>query len=79
MMSKYQEFMHLQKGDRSVYAYSKIFNRLAQYSPEQVDTNEKKYHFMNDLSTKLQEHLVLNADGTFLELVNNAIIADDTI
>jgi hypothetical protein len=53
MMSKYQEFMYLQQCDRSVYAYSKIFNRLAQYAPEQVDTNEKKYHFMNDLSTKL--------------------------
>jgi hypothetical protein len=39
----------------------------------------KKYHFMNDLSTKLQEHLALNADWTFVELVSSAIIADDAI
>jgi hypothetical protein len=32
---------------------------------------------MNGLSTKLQERLVLHANWTFLELVNNAIIADD--
>jgi hypothetical protein len=34
---------------------------------------------MNGLSTKLQECLALNAVWTFLELVSNTIIADDTI
>jgi hypothetical protein len=57
-----------------------MFNHLAQYAPEQIDTDEKKkYHFMNGLSTKLQERLALNANWTFLELVSNTIIADDTI
>jgi hypothetical protein len=43
-----------------------MFNHLAQYAPEQVDTDEKKkYHFMNDLSTKLQEHFSLNTDWIF--------------
>jgi hypothetical protein len=32
---------------------------------------------MKGLSTKLQERLALNTDWTFLELVSNAIIADD--
>jgi hypothetical protein len=50
------------------------------YAPEQVDTDEKKkHHFMNSLSTKLQERLALNADWTFLELMSNAIIVDDAI
>jgi hypothetical protein len=72
--------MDLQQGNRSVYTYSRLFNHLTQYAPEQVDTDEKnKYRFMNGLSTKLQERLVLNADGTFLELVSNAIITDDAI
>jgi hypothetical protein len=63
-----------------VYVYSKLFNHLAQYAPELVDTDEKKkYYFMNGLFTKLQERLALNADWTFLELVSNAIIADDAI
>jgi hypothetical protein len=34
---------------------------------------------MNGLSTKLQACLALNANWTFLELVSNAIIADDAI
>jgi hypothetical protein len=63
-----------------MYAYSKLFNHLAQYALEQVDTDEKKkYWFMNDLSTKLQERFALNANWTFLELVSNTIIADDAI
>jgi hypothetical protein len=40
-----------------------MFNHLAQYAPEQVDTDKKKkYHFINGLSTKFQEHLTLNTD-----------------
>jgi hypothetical protein len=79
MKSKHREFLDLQQGNQSVYVYSKMFNHLAQYALEQVDTDEKKkkYRFMNGLSTKLQERLALNADWTFLELVSNAIIADD--
>jgi hypothetical protein len=34
---------------------------------------------MNDLSTKLQERLALNANWTFLKLVSNTIIVDDAI
>jgi hypothetical protein len=79
MKSKHREFMDLQQGNQSVYVYSQMFNHLAQFAPEQVDTDEKKYSFMKGLSTKLQESLALNADWTFLELVNNAIIADDAI
>jgi hypothetical protein len=76
--SKHREFMDLQQGNQSVYIYSKMFNHLAQYAPEQVDTDEKKkYCFMNGLSTKLQERLALNTDWTFLELVSNAIIIGD--
>jgi hypothetical protein len=79
MKNKHREFMDLQQGNQSVYIYSKLFNHLTQYTPEQVDTDEKKYHFMNGLSTKLQECLALNVDWTFLELVSNAIVADDAI
>jgi hypothetical protein len=70
--------MGLQQGNQLVYVYSKMFNHLAQYAPEQVDTDKKKkYCFMKGLSTKLQECLTLNADWTFLELVSNVIIEDD--
>jgi hypothetical protein len=48
-----------------------LFNHLTQYALEQIDTDEKKYRFMNRLSTKLQELLALTTGKTFLEFVSN--------
>jgi hypothetical protein len=80
MSKKCQEFMDLKQGGRSVHDYSKQFNHLAQYAPDQVDTDEKKKdRFMIGLSTKLQERMSLNTGGTFPEIVSNVMIADDTI
>jgi hypothetical protein len=63
-----------------VHDYSKQFNHLAQYVPDQVDTDEKKKDcFMIGLSTKLQECMALNTGGTFLEFVSNVMIVDDVI
>jgi hypothetical protein len=63
-----------------VHDYSKLFNHLAQYVPDQVDMDEKKKdRFMIGLSTKLQERMTLSTGGTFLEFVSNVIIADDAI
>jgi hypothetical protein len=80
MRKKRQEFMDLKQGGRFVHDYSKLFNHLAQYASDQVDTDEKKKdHFMIGLSTKLQEHMALNTGGSFPEFVSNIIIADDAI
>jgi hypothetical protein len=80
MRKKRQEFMDLKQGGRSVHDYSKQFNHLAQYTPDQVDTDEKKKdRFMIGLSTKLQERMALNTGGTFPEFVSNVMIADDAI
>jgi hypothetical protein len=80
MRKKHQEFMNLKLGGRSVHDYSKQFNHLAQYAPDQVDTDEKKKdRFMIGLSTKLQERMALNTKGTFSEFVNNVMIVDDAI
>jgi hypothetical protein len=80
MRKKRQEFMDLKQGGWSVHDYSKLFNHLAQYVPDQVDTDDKKKgRFMIGLSTKLQESMTLNMRGSFLEFVSNVIIADDTI
>jgi hypothetical protein len=46
----------------------------------QVDTDDKKNdRFMIGLSTKLQECMTLNTEGTFLEFISNVMIADDAI
>jgi hypothetical protein len=42
MRKKCQEFMDLKQGRRSVHDYSKQFNHLVQYAPDQVDTDKKK-------------------------------------
>jgi hypothetical protein len=56
------------------------FNHLAQYAPDQVDTDEKKKdRFMIGLSTKLQECMTLNTGGAFPEFVSNVMIVDDAI
>jgi hypothetical protein len=80
MRQKCQEFIDLKQGGRPVHNYSKQFNHLAQYAPDQVDTDErKKDRFMIGLSTKLQERMALNTGGTFPEFVSNVMIADDAI
>jgi hypothetical protein len=80
MRKKRQEFMDLKQGGRSVHDYSNLFNHLAQYAPDQVDTNDKKKdYFMIDLSTKLQECMALNAGRSFPKFVSNVIITDDAI
>jgi hypothetical protein len=63
-----------------VHDYSKQFNHLAWYAPDQMDTDEKKKdRFMISLSTKLQERMALKTRRTFSEFVSNAMIADDAI
>jgi hypothetical protein len=80
MRKKRQKFMDLKQGGRSVHDYSKQFNHLEQYVPDQVDTDEKKKdRFKIGLSTKLQERMALNTGGTFPKFVSNVMIADDAI
>jgi hypothetical protein len=54
MRKRRQEFMDLKQGGRFVHDNSKQFSHLAQYAPDQVDTDDKmKDRFMIGLSTKL--------------------------
>jgi hypothetical protein len=80
MRKKRQEFMELKQGGRSMHGYSKLFNHLVQYAPDQVDTDDKrKDRFMIRLSTKLQERTALNTRRTIPEFVSNVIITDNAI
>jgi hypothetical protein len=62
-----------------MHYYSKLFNHLAQYASDQVDTDDKKDRFMIGLSTKLQERMALNMGWSFREFVSNVIIMDEAI
>jgi hypothetical protein len=80
MRKKRQEFMNLKQGGWSVHDYSKLFNHLVQYAPDQVGTDDKEIDcFMIGLSTKMQECMALNTGVSFLEFVSNVIIANDAI
>jgi hypothetical protein len=71
MRKKRQDFMDLKRGGKSVHDYSKLFNHLAQYLPDQVDTDDKKKdRFMIGLSTKLQERMTLNTGRSFPKFVS---------
>jgi hypothetical protein len=68
------------KPTTSMHDYLKLFNHLAQYVLDQVDTDDKKKdRFLIGLSTKLQECTELNTGGSFPEFVINVIITDDAI
>jgi hypothetical protein len=72
--------MDVKQGGWSVHDYSKLFNHLAQYELDQVDTDDKKKDcFMIGLCTKLQERMMLNMGGSFPEFISNVIIADEAI
>jgi hypothetical protein len=72
--------MGLKQGGQSIHDYSKLFNHLAQYALDQVDTDDKKKdRFIIGLSIKLHECMALNMGGSFPQFVSNVIIVDDAI
>jgi hypothetical protein len=80
MSKKRQSSMDLKQGGRFMHDYSKLFNHLAQYAPDQVGMDDKKNdRFMISLSNKPQERMALNTGGTFLEFVSNVMIMDHAI
>src|SRR6266508_360291 len=51
---KLREFMNLKQEDRTVQEYVQIFNALARYAPDHVDTDAKKKEcFLEGMSPKL--------------------------
>ncbi|GJN40188.1 hypothetical protein PR202_gb29368 [Eleusine coracana subsp. coracana] len=77
MQRKLQEFTDLKQGGRNVLQYSEVFNHLAQYANEYVNTEEKKrYAFLRGMNAKLKERLTWQQTGTYNDLVNAAIVQE---
>jgi Retrotransposon gag protein len=56
MEIKRREFMDLKEGGKSVMKYVQVFNHLAQYAHDEVNTDEQKqYLFINGLNSKMQD------------------------
>ncbi|GJN16535.1 hypothetical protein PR202_gb03536 [Eleusine coracana subsp. coracana] len=77
---KFQEFMDLKQGGRNVLQYSEMFNHLAQYATEYVNTKEKRrYAFLRGMNAALKERLTWQTTGTYNDLVNAAIVQESAM
>jgi hypothetical protein len=66
--------LNLEKGNHSVFDYTRKFNTLAQYGSYHVDTDEKKANLYREgLTVHLQEHLGLTPNLSYNELASAAI------
>jgi hypothetical protein len=73
LCTKLKEFLNLERGNHSVFDYTRQFNNLAQYKSYHIDTDEKKanlYHV--GLTIHLQECLVQFTNLSYNELVSAA-------
>jgi hypothetical protein len=73
LCTKLKEFLNLERGNHSVFDYTRQFNNLAQYRSYHINTDEKKailYHV--GLTIHLQECLVQFTNLSYNELVSAA-------
>ena len=74
MAIKKWEFLDLQQRGRSVMEYVQKFNHLAQYTPDEVNNNDRKrYHFVNGLFLKMQDRLSVHEFADFNWLVSTSL------
>jgi len=79
MKIKLHEFMALRQGNRSVREYIQVFNELARYAPNHVDTYAKKREcFLEGMSPKLQSRLGRHFED-FNQLVDDAIAMEEDL
>ena len=76
---KLREFMNLKQEDRTVQEYVQIFNALARYAPDHVDTDAKKKEcFLEGMSPKLRSRLGRHSED-FNQLVDDAIAMEEDL
>src|SRR5438128_6211626 len=79
MKIKLREFMALRQGSRSVREYVQVFNELARYAPNHVDTDAKKREcFLEGMSPKLRSRLGCCFED-FNQLVDDAIAMEEDL
>src|SRR5436189_6197229 len=79
MKIKLREFMALRQGSRSIREYVQVFNELARYAPNHVDTDAKKREcFLEGMSPKLRSRLSRCFED-FNQLVDDAIAMEEDL
>lgn len=76
---KREEFNNLKQGNSSINEYLSKFNHLARYATDEVDTDKKKIRkFLKGMNVGIKLQLVAHVFPTFQDMVNRAIIVEDT-
>src|SRR6266508_3709372 len=79
MKIKLREFINLKQGSKTVREYSQIFNELARYAPDHVDTDAKKKEcFLEGMTPKLRSRLGRHFED-FNQLVDDAIAMEEDL
>ena len=76
---KLHEFLKLKQGNKAVREYVQLFNELARYAPNHVDTDAKKKEcFLEGMSPKLRSCLGHRLED-FNQLVDDAIAMEEDL
>ena len=77
MSLKRREFRDLRQGDRSMYEYGDLFNKLARYAPDDVSTDRKRQdEFMRGLNDELSIQLCATRYDNYQELLDMSVIVE---
>lgn len=76
---KREEFNNLKQGNSSINEYLSKFNHLARYATDEVDIDKKKIRkFLKGMNVGIKLQLVAHVFPTFQDMVNRALIVEDT-
>jgi hypothetical protein len=80
MKLKKKEFTDLKQGDMTVNEYLNSFIQLSSYTPDDINTNEKKQDmFLNGLNDDIQFQLLNTDYKDFQHVVDRAIVIENKI
>ncbi|KAM0911004.1 hypothetical protein ACQ4PT_013787 [Festuca glaucescens] len=74
---KRREFRDLHQGTRSLSDYAELFNKLARYAPEDVNTDRKRQEeFMRGLNDEISIQLCASRYANYQELYDSAVAVE---
>jgi hypothetical protein len=78
--AKAQEFMDLTQGNMSITQYASYFNGLARFAPYLMAKEENRVRkFEQGLNPRIHDHVVCFEIQDFVELVNKASLAEESV
>jgi hypothetical protein len=75
-----KEFADLKQGNMTVNEYLNSFIQLSRYTPEDINTDEKKHDmFLNGLNDDIQFQLLNTDYADFQHMVDKAIVIENKL